>query len=191
MSHILGRREFWSLDFAVTPDVLTPRPDSETLVAAVLDCISDREQAVVPSAILHRQRLLVVCLCCPNCRTREALASMRARRRWKWRSATRRALRLAPRADFPARKLAAELDARFDVVVSNPPYIATNDLAGLAAEVQREPVLALDGGADGLDTYRLSGRSLRRVTNDWRLGRSGDWRRSGGRRRGYLGACGT
>jgi len=38
----LGRREFWSLDFAVTPDVLTPRPDSETLVAAVLDCISDR-----------------------------------------------------------------------------------------------------------------------------------------------------
>jgi len=64
-------------------------------------------------------------------------------------------LGLAPRTAFVSGDFGSSLTGRFDLIVSNPPYIPSADIAGLAAEVQRDPRRALDGGADGLDAYRI------------------------------------
>jgi len=154
MAHILGRREFWSLDFAVTCDVLIPRPDSETLVAAALAQIADRTAGVrlldlgvgsgclllaLLSELPHATGLGIDC-------SAAALAVAQ-------RNAT--ALGLAGRARFARGSWLEGVDGRFDIVISNPPYIACAELATLAPDVRYEPRAALDGGEDGLDAYRI------------------------------------
>jgi release factor glutamine methyltransferase len=153
MAHILGRREFWSLDFAVTSDTLTPRPDSETLVAAVLDIVAGRDR---PLGILDLGTgtgclLLALLHELPNAtgvgvdRSAAALAVALG---------NAQALGLAPRVQFHEGDWGEGLTGRFDVVISNPPYIVSADVPNLSPEVRHEPRLALDGGADGLDAYR-------------------------------------
>lgn len=151
VSHILGRREFWSLDFIVTADVLDPRPDTETLVEAVL------RHAPAPARILDLGTgsgciLLALLGERPSAwgtgvdRSPAALNVA---------AANARNLGLADRATFVAADWGAALHARFDVIVSNPPYIPRGHMAGLEPEVLlHEPRAALDGGADGLDSYR-------------------------------------
>ncbi len=152
LAHILGIREFWSLPFRVTRDVLVPRPDSETLVAAALD-------AGLPDGA----RLLDLgtgsgCL---------LLALLHERPDWTGVGVDRspaalavaqenaRALGLADRAGFVAGDWTAPLASRFDAILSNPPYVRSADLATLDPEVRdHDPALALDGGADGLEAYR-------------------------------------
>lgn len=151
---ILGRREFWSLDFAVSPATLIPRPDSETLIEAAITCFADRAP---PRLILDLGTgtgclLLAVLSEFPEAfgigvdRSREAatLASRNAS-----------ALDLAERAAFVCGNWADALNARFDLVLCNPPYIATSDLPGLMPDVAcYEPSSALDGGGDGMVAYR-------------------------------------
>jgi release factor glutamine methyltransferase len=154
MSQILGSREFWGLAFKVTPDVLTPRPDSETLVETVLSVVPDRSARLrlldlgVGSGCL----LLSLLHSLPNAgglgvdRSERALAVARA---------NAAALGLADRAEMRAGDWGADLPDQYDIVVSNPPYIPSDDIEGLAPEVsEHEPWLALDGGRDGLDAYR-------------------------------------
>jgi release factor glutamine methyltransferase len=162
MSHILGRREFWSLDFIVTQDVLTPRPDSETLVAAVLDQIDDRGRALSVLDLGTGTGCLLLALLSELPQARgigidASEAALDVARR------NAEASRLASRTDFRHGNWTQGIDGRFDIIVSNPPYIATGDLAGLPAEVRCEPVLALDGGIDGLAAYRALAPDLRRV----------------------------
>jgi release factor glutamine methyltransferase len=157
--YIIGRREFWSLDFEVTPAVLIPRPDSETLVEAAL-----KEFGATPPARLIDLGTGTGCL----------IISLLT----EWREATgvavdisaaaldiarRNAGRLgtAERMTFDCRDFGATCTERFDLVVSNPPYIADGVIETLEPDVRAfEPFLALSGGADGLEAYRQIARTL-------------------------------
>ncbi len=160
VARITGTKEFWSLQFALNAATLVPRPDSETLVAAVLQEIG--EAAGGPLRILDLGTgsgcLLLALLsempgatgigvdCDPEA---VVVARQNARR-----------LGLQERAEFRDGDWFGALEAdaqspRFDVIISNPPYIETGEIAGLAPEVASfEPRAALDGGADGLEAYR-------------------------------------
>lgn len=153
VGRILGRREFWGLSFSLSPETLEPRPDTETLVAAALDLLP----ADAPSRILDLgtgSGCILVALLAERPRAfgigtdlaPGALATARA---------NALAAGTAARAAFLCADWADPIAGRFDLVVSNPPYIRKADLAGLTPEVRlHDPPRALDGGADGLDSYR-------------------------------------
>jgi release factor glutamine methyltransferase len=150
VSHILGRKGFWTLELAVGPDILAPRPDSETVVEAVL-------ASARPGRILDLGTGSGCLLLALLSEWKEATGIGVDRNPGALRvaAANAAATGLADRAAFVAGSWGAVLTGRFDVIVSNPPYIPTADIAGLDPEVARyEPRLALDGGADGLDCYR-------------------------------------
>lgn len=154
MSHILGWREFWSLRFRVTPDVLTPRPDSETLVEAVLAALPDRQAPlrILDLGVGSGCLLLALLHELPQSGgvgiDRSARALVVARQ-------NARALGLGARTEFRAGDWGEGVAEVFDVVVSNPPYVPSDDIEALDPEVsEHEPWLALDGGRDGLDCYR-------------------------------------
>lgn len=150
VAYITGHREFWSLDLLVSPAVLVPRPDSETLVDAALAARRDRAPATVLDLGTGSGALLLAGLSeWPNARglgvdaSAAALAVARA-------NAER--LGFARRAVFLAGDWGKGLRERFDVIFCNPPYVETD--AALSPEVMREPASALFAGADGLDDYR-------------------------------------
>ncbi len=127
VSRIVGHRAFWKQDLAISPATLDPRPDTETLVMAVLKLTPDIH---VPHTILDM-----------GTGSGEANALQ---------------LGLHHRADFTTRDWNEGIAGQYDIVVSNPPYIPTGDIPGLAAEVKDyEPLAALDGGPDGLAAYRV------------------------------------
>lgn len=163
MSHLLGRRGFWSIEVAVTADTLDPRADTETVIEAVLATLSDRTGALrlldlgtgtgcILLALLtelgHASGLGID-------KSPEALAvALR----------NAEALGLAGRARFRLGDWGSGLEPGFDVIVSNPPYIPDDDIEGLEPEVARfEPRLALAGGTDGLDCYRALAPQIARL----------------------------
>jgi release factor glutamine methyltransferase len=154
VSQILGRREFWGLDFHVTRDVLDPRPDSETLVAGALAAISDRGAAwrIVDFGTGSGCLLLSLLHELPNATGLGVDASPAA---LEIARGNAEQLGLASRVDFRQGDWGTGLEGPFDILISNPPYIESAVVPELAPEVARhEPRLALDGGADGLDAYR-------------------------------------
>lgn len=151
---ILGHREFWSLDFAVSPATLVPRPESETLIEAALAAFEGRQQ---PRMILDLGTgtgcLLLAAL--SEFSTAFGVGVDRVPAAASLAAHNAVTLRLADRAAFICGNWAAALDGRFDLVLCNPPYIPTSDLAGLMPEVaDHEPRAALDGGPDGSAAYR-------------------------------------
>jgi len=169
-AHIVGKKEFYSLDFAVSPATLIPRPDTELLVDEALrqakpltdPLIADigTGTGCVAVALAHRlpkARIVAVDI------SPEALETARG-------NATR--LGVADRVDFRLGDLLAPLAGlRPDLIVSNPPYIPTNDIAGLDPGVRdHEPALALDGGPDGLRVIeRLAEQALSLLAPGGRL----------------------
>jgi len=154
VSRILGRREFWSLDLAITPATLDPRPDSETLVEALLARVADRDRPwrVLDLGTGSGNLLLAVLSALPNAwgvgLDREAAGLAVA-------AGNAGTLGLAGRSAFAAGDWAAAMTGSWDLILCNPPYVRTADIDGLAPEVARfEPRCALDGGADGLAAYR-------------------------------------
>lgn len=157
VSRILGEKEFWSLSLQVTPDVLVPRPDTETVVEAALDFVTRgglREEALrildigtgTGALLLALLRELPKASGIGTDISEAALSVARG-------NAERNAL--ASRAQFLASDIAAGVAGPFDLIVSNPPYIVHADIATLDPEVRDfDPSLALDGGTDGLDVYR-------------------------------------
>ena len=154
LAYLVGRREFWSLDLAVSPATLIPRPDSETLVEAALAAWHGREGLcrVLDLGTGTGCLLLAILHDIPSAfgvgvdraPAAAALAAANAAR-----------IGLANRAAFLAGDWANALNSRFDLIVGNPPYIPTREIATLMPEVGRhEPTLALDGGTDGLAAYR-------------------------------------
>ena len=153
-SRIVGAREFWSLTFELGDAVFDPRPDSETLVEAVLSAAPDRE---APARLLDLGTgsgcLLAALLGeLPNA-TGVGVdvdpAALRVARRNLVRNGLRRRARLV------CANWGDAVGGGFDVVVANPPYVATRDMDGLAPEVvDHDPRRALFGGRDGLDAYR-------------------------------------
>jgi len=153
-SRIVGRREFWSLEFEITPDVLDPRPDSETIVEAALAELQGRIAPRIIDLGTGSGCLLLALLAERKDATGVGIDISAAA--CGVAAANARRLGLDGRAAFACMDWDDALAAgRFDAVVSNPPYIADGEIEGLAAEVARhDPRGALSGGADGLDAYR-------------------------------------
>ena len=154
VAYIIGRREFMGLSFKVTPAVLVPQPDTEILVQAALDRLAAKPAArvadigtgsgaIVLSLLYYRKELQASAVDI----SADALAVA---------AENAASLGVAERVMFCEGDLLAPLAGQqFDAIVSNPPYIPTADIAGLAPEVRTaEPMGALDGGADGLVFYR-------------------------------------
>ncbi len=163
IAHLLGHTGFWTLDLLSTPATLIPRADTETLVEAALDALPGRGAV---SRVLDlgtgTGALLLACLEeYPGAfgvgvdRSPEAAALARA-------NAARNGL--ASRAAILAGDWAAALTGRFDLILSNPPYIESAAIPDLMPEVALyEPALALDGGEDGLEAYRILAAELPRL----------------------------
>ncbi|MEK9672474.1 MAG: peptide chain release factor N(5)-glutamine methyltransferase [Rhodospirillaceae bacterium] len=157
MSLILGEREFWSMAFTVNRAVFTPRPETETVVDAALTWLADAGRRNAPIRILDLGTgtgcLLVALLSeLPNATGMgvdiSGVAAATARE-----NAAR--LGFTGRAQFAQAGWAYGVTGPFDLIVSNPPYIATGDRDSLPPEVRdHDPAAALYAGADGLDAYR-------------------------------------
>ena len=153
MALILGRQGFWTLDLAVSRDTLIPRADSEAVVEAAMAARPDvaAVRAVLDLGTGTGCLLLAALVAFPaawgvGVDRVPAAAALAARN-----AATNG---LAGRAAFLAGDWAGAIAGRFDLVLSNPPYIESGAMAGLMPEVARyEPASALDGGADGLAAY--------------------------------------
>lgn len=150
VAYITGAREFWSLDLVVTPDVLIPRPDSETLVEAALSCAPAPPGTILDLGTGSGALLLALLSEWPLARglgvdvSAAALAVAQA-------NADR--LGLGNRAAFRLGNWGQGMTETFDLILSNPPYIEQN--AELSPDVRdHEPASALFAGADGLDAYR-------------------------------------
>lgn len=163
VSHILGRKGFWKIMLQVTPDVLTPRPDTETVVEYVLrDFPEHAPWTILDLGVGSGAILLAILAERPAARglgidiSEEALAVARD---------NAASLGLADRMALLRSDWTAGLEGNeFDLVVANPPYIATEVIETLDPEVRdHEPRLALEGGADGLDHYRLLAPEILRV----------------------------
>ncbi len=154
VSRLVGRREFWSMDFVVTPAVLDPRPDSETVVEAVLERVADRAAPLSVLDLGTGSGCLLMALLAelPNAvgvgvdLSRGALDAARD---------NARRLGFRDRARFLHGDWGRGLAGGFNVIVTNPPYIPDGEIEDLAPEVAgHEPRLALSGGVDGLEAYR-------------------------------------
>ena len=152
VAYILGHRDFYGRRFEVTPDVLIPRPDTETLVERALECL-DEDRAVEVLDVGTGSGAIAVTLAVERPKVRVTATDISE---GALRVASRNALRLgvADRIRFDRADL-LETDKPYDVVVSNPPYVRTRDIDDLEPEIRvYEPKSALDGGEDGLDIVR-------------------------------------
>jgi len=150
VAYITGTREFWSLDLIVTPDVLIPRPDSETLIEAALANVVKPPGIILDLGTGSGALLLAALTEWPQARGLGVDASAPALAVAK-RNAEQ--LGLAARADFCLGDWGLGLSDKFDLILSNPPYVEEN--AELSTDVRDyEPASALFAGADGLDDYR-------------------------------------
>lgn len=161
VSRIVGHRAFWTLDLALSPDTLDPRPDTETLVEVALKKVGSNHAlvadlgtgtgAILLALLAERADLLGIGIDISPLACSTALANARAHG-------------LETRALFVAANWADALSGSFDLVVSNPPYIATAEIGTLEREVRMfDPARALDGGEDGLGPYPLIAREAIRL----------------------------
>lgn len=161
LAYVLGEREFWSLPFRLTPATLVPRPDSETLIEAALARIRDRTRPLRILDLGTGSGCLLLALLSEFPAAQGVGVDLSAAA-LDVASANARALELSDRARWVRGNWSDAIGGTFDVIVSNPPYVATADLAGLAPEIVLfEPRLALDGGPDGLACFRAIIPSLR------------------------------
>jgi release factor glutamine methyltransferase len=166
VSRILGQKEFWSLGLAVTPDVLVPRPETETVVEAALD--------FVVRGALRMEKLRILDIGTGSGALLVALLHELPNAIGTGTDVSPAALQIArenatywgfePRCSFVVCDIASDIQGPFDVVVSNPPYIAHGEIASLAPEVRDyDPMVALDGGDDGLSAYRAIAADAKRL----------------------------
>jgi release factor glutamine methyltransferase len=166
VARIVGHKEFWSLDLYVGPAVLVPRPDTETVVEAALAVIDAAGARKAPLKLLDIGTgsgaiLLALLSELPNASGTGSDVSTQALDIARD-NATR--LGFAKRCAFVAADGGGALSGPFDVIVSNPPYVSRSEIASLAPEVrEHDPLIALDGGADGLDGYRMIASDARRL----------------------------
>jgi release factor glutamine methyltransferase len=153
IAYITGKREFWSHPFLVDQSVLIPRPETEILVEEALRRFPDRDAPLSVLDLGIGSGCILLAFLCerPNARGTGIDASAGAIS-LALRNAD--ALGLGERTSFCVQDWSG-VAGRYDAVFSNPPYIKTSDIAGLAPDVAVfEPRVALDGGEDGLDAYR-------------------------------------
>jgi release factor glutamine methyltransferase len=153
VSRILGTREFYGRSFRVTPDVLDPRADTETLIGAVLTLAEGKGPLRILDLGTGSGAIVVTLLAeLPGAK---AVASDISAAALKVAKGNAEALGVANRARFVQANWFDGVDGKFDLIVSNPPYIPLGDIAGLAVDVRDfDPPMALDGSPDGLEAYR-------------------------------------
>lgn len=165
VSRILGFREFYGRSFAIDPQVLDPRPDTETLIEAALALAEQQGWRQRPIELLDlgvgSGAILVTLLAeLPKAsgvgidRSEAALGVARE---------NAEALGVGKRASLVRADWLAPVGAEFDLIVSNPPYLSHAELGSLSPEVGYDPLPALDGGRDGLEAYRLIAKDLKRA----------------------------
>lgn len=160
MARLLGRKPFWTFDLALAAETLIPRPETETLVEAALALWPERTAplrvldlgtgtgAILAAILAERPRATGVAVDLSEGAARQARANLAA-------------LGLLGRSGVVVGSWGEALGGRFDLVLSNPPYIAGAEIESLAIEVRaHDPRLALDGGPDGLDAYRALAKAL-------------------------------
>lgn len=151
IAYIVGTRDFWTLTLVVTPAVLIPRPDSETLIEAAIDHFDDRLPATILDLGTGSGALLLAAL--DQWRGARGLGVDASAAALAVAHDNARRLGMADRADLAVGDWGAGLSGPFDLILVNPPYIATT--AMLPRDVlHHEPHGALFAGADGLDDYR-------------------------------------
>lgn len=154
MAYILGKREFWGLEFAVKPGVLIPRPDSETLIATLLALVPDTQAAAKVAEVGVGSGALIVTVLTVFPKfigygvdiepIPLAVTAQNARSHG-----------VADRLELMQGNWGDPLPTGLNILISNPPYIRSAEMDGLMRDVKNyEPHTALDGGADGLDAYR-------------------------------------
>jgi release factor glutamine methyltransferase len=159
VAYITGHKEFWSLDFVVTPAVLIPRPETELLVEVALQCVRELTSGLsvkvfdvgigsgVISVCLAKEQPVTEIVAVDISPVALDVARLNAGRH----GVDDRIRFLSGDLFAPVKPVAGT----FDLIVSNPPYVRTGELSILAPEIREwEPITALDGGADGIDTYR-------------------------------------
>lgn len=154
LAYITGHKEFWSLDFKVGPGVLIPRPDTETLIETALSLFPDR---TAPLAIADlgtgSGALLIAAL--KEFPQAQGMGFERSPEALRYAQSNLDAHGLGSRAEILAADWNQASGGGFDLILSNPPYIPTAGIEALEPDVRRyEPRAALDGGPDGLDSYR-------------------------------------
>lgn len=157
IARIRGEKEFWGLSFRLSRETLVPRPATETLIEAALSALDHEKRRhdllrIADLGTGSGALLIALLYECPNAvgiGTDLSLAALACARD------NAEALGVGDRAHFVATHFAAALQGKFDVIVSNPPYICFDDIVGLPISVRNhDPLLALDGGVDGLRAYR-------------------------------------
>ena len=155
LSKITGRREFWGLMLAVSPDVLDPRPETETLVEAALKLLGARRRDPLRILDLGVGSGAILCALLSECPAAHGLGIDASQAAVDVARSNIEACGFGARAEIRLGVWTEGVEGPFDLIVSNPPYIRSADIDGLAREVRDfDPRLALDGGADGLDAYR-------------------------------------
>lgn len=166
VSRILGQKEFWSIALAITPDVLVPRPETETVVEGALDFVVRGGLRMEKLRILDigtgsGALLLALLRELPNAigtGTDISTAALKVARENAARCG------VEGRCTFVVCDIASIVEGPFDLLVSNPPYIAHDEIMSLAPEVKNyDPTVALDGGADGLAAYRAIAADAKRL----------------------------
>lgn len=166
VSRILGQKEFWSIPLAITPDVLVPRPETETVVEGALDFVVRGGLRMEKLRILDigtgsGALLLALLRELPNAigtGTDISTAALKVARENAARCG------VEGRCTFVVCDIASIVEGPFDLLVSNPPYIAHDEIMSLAPEVKNyDPTVALDGGADGLAAYRAIAADAKRL----------------------------
>lgn len=156
VTRILGARGFWNFELSIHPDVLDPRPDSEVLIEACLDSLGSRvdDELMILDVGTGSGALIAALLTeCPKARGWAIDLSPYA---IEAANENLNRLGLSKRVTLRHQSWSTPLPLKFDLVISNPPYIETQTIAVLDPEVRDfDPHLALDGGADGLDAYRF------------------------------------
>lgn len=164
VSRILGERGFWTLDLTVAPGVLDPRPDTETLIETALSLVAERRDAPLAILDLGSGSGAIACALLSELPAAWALAVDLSPDACAASAANLARCGFSDRAYAVRGRWAEALQGGFDLIVSNPPYVRSDDIAGLDPEVRlHDPALALDGGADGLDCYRDIIRDLPRL----------------------------
>ncbi len=155
LSRIVGRREFWSLSLAISPDALDPRPETETIVEAALARFANRRAEALRVLDLGVGSGALLCAILTELPAARGIGVDFSEGAARIARANVEALGLGNRAEIRVGDWGAGLHGPFDLIVANPPYVRSGEIAGLAREVRdHDPRLALDGGEDGLEAYR-------------------------------------
>jgi release factor glutamine methyltransferase len=170
LSRIVGKREFWGLELVISPQVLDPRPETETIVEAAVRLFRDRSKDVLRILDLGVGSGALLCALLTEFTNARGVGVDISAGAVNFALCNIERCGLAERAEIRIGDWTNDLEGPFDLIVSNPPYIPSADIARLSREVRNfDPWLALDGGTDGLDAYR------RFVPSSLRFLRAGGW----------------